>query len=268
MAQFRLELGPIPLHHQVYLDLRRALDAGEWRAGDRLPPERQLAARYGCSLITIRHALGELAREERIERTRGRGTFVLPQRIEHDFAGQMSFAEDMRRRGLEPMTRLVERRVEPAGEAVGKALEIGLDAAVCYIERLRLAGGEPLLLEQARLPLARFPGLMEVDLERHSLYDVLAQRYAMQVVRSRETIAPVQLPSREARLLNARPRTLGLLVLGTATTRAGIPVEYTRSFIRTDRSRYRLERSVHRPGWARTLEPEIQGNGEGRVALR
>ena len=37
MARFRLELGPVPLHHQVYLDLRAALDAGEWTPGDRLP---------------------------------------------------------------------------------------------------------------------------------------------------------------------------------------------------------------------------------------
>ena len=37
MARYRLELGPIPLHHQVYLDLKAALDAGEWAAGDRLP---------------------------------------------------------------------------------------------------------------------------------------------------------------------------------------------------------------------------------------
>ena len=36
MARFRLELGPVPLHHQVYLDLRAALDNGEWRSGDLL----------------------------------------------------------------------------------------------------------------------------------------------------------------------------------------------------------------------------------------
>ena len=82
MARFRFELGPVPLHHQVYLDLRSALDTGEWRPGDLLPPERQLAGRYGCSLITVRRALGELAREGRLERTRGRGTTVLPPRIE------------------------------------------------------------------------------------------------------------------------------------------------------------------------------------------
>ena len=55
MARFRLEIGPIPLHHQVYLDLRASLDEGAWQPGDRLPPERELAARYGCSeeMITI-----------------------------------------------------------------------------------------------------------------------------------------------------------------------------------------------------------------------
>ena len=47
MARFRLELGPVPLHHQVYVDLVSALDSSEWRPGDRLPAERELAQRYG-----------------------------------------------------------------------------------------------------------------------------------------------------------------------------------------------------------------------------
>ena len=75
MARFRLELGPVPMHHQVYLHLKAALDSGEIAPGDRLPPERELCVRYSCSLITIRRALGELAREGRLERTRGRGTY-------------------------------------------------------------------------------------------------------------------------------------------------------------------------------------------------
>lgn len=255
MAQFRLEAGPIPLHHQVYDDLRRALDAGDWAVGERLPPERVLAERYGCSLITVRRALGELAREERIERTRGRGTFVLPARIEHDFAGQLSFTDDVRRRGMEPMTRLIELRTEPANELVAGLLELEPRAPVISIERLRLADGEPLLLEKAQLSADRFRGLGEIDFERESLYDVLAQRYATQVVRSSETIEPIRLGPRDAGLLGARPGILALLVVGTASTRAGVPVEYTRSIVRTDRTRYRIERSVHRPGWSRTLEP-------------
>src|SRR5262245_43637597 len=156
MARFRLELGPIPLHHQVYLDLKSALDAGEWRPGDRLPTERQLADRYGCSLITVRRALSELVREGRLERTRGRGTFVLHPRIDRDFTGELSFSDEMQLRGLDPATHLLAARPESAGEAVAQALELELGSPILYLERLRLAGGEPLLLEQVHLPAERF----------------------------------------------------------------------------------------------------------------
>src|SRR5262245_11384250 len=142
LARFRLELGPIPLHHQVYLDLKAALDAGEWGAGDRLPTERDMAERYGCSLITIRRALSELVREGRLERTRGRGTFVLPPRIDVDFSGSLSFSEELRLQGLEPETRLVASRPEAAGENVAQALGLEVGAPTLYLERLRLADGE------------------------------------------------------------------------------------------------------------------------------
>ncbi len=193
--------GPIPLHHQVFRDLKSALDGDEWSFGERMPSERELATRYGCSVITIRHALGELVREGRIERTRGRGTFVLQPRIDRNIAGSMSFAEEMERRGLDPATRIVTERIEPAGAAVASTLGLAADAPVIYLERLRLGGGEPLILEQARLPAERFPGLLANDLEHRSLYDILAERYATRIVRARETVEPVMLHRREASLL-------------------------------------------------------------------
>ena len=154
-----------------------ALDAGEWRPGDLLPPERELAERYGCSLITVRRALDELSREGRLERTRGRGTFVLPPRIERDFGGTLSFTEEMqtaastRRRGSS------RPGPESAGEHVAAALGIEPGSPTLYVERLRLAGGKPLLLEQVHLPAERFPGLLASDLEHGSLYDLLTDRY-------------------------------------------------------------------------------------------
>ena len=84
MARFRLEVGPVPLHHQVYADLKASLDSGELGVGQQLPPERELARLYGCSLITIRRALDELSREGRLGRQQGRGTFVLPPRLDRE----------------------------------------------------------------------------------------------------------------------------------------------------------------------------------------
>ena len=249
MARFQLEPGPIPLHHQVLRDLTSALDAGEWMPGDRMPTERDLAGRYGCSLITVRHALGELVRSGRIERTRGRGTFVLQPRIDRDMAGSMSFAEEMARRGLDSATRLITARIEPAGSAVAALLGLDAEASVAYLERVRLGGGEPLLLEQARLPAERFPGLLAFDFERRSLYDVLAERYETRVVRARESVEPVSLRAREAELLGVSKRSLALMIDGVAFAADGSPVESARSFVRGDRTRYYLERDVVRAHW-------------------
>lgn len=260
MARYRLELGPTPLHHQVYADLRAALDAGDWAPGDRLPPERELARRYGCSLITVRHALDELSREQRIERTRGRGTFVLQPRIDRDFAGTLSFAEEMESRGLTPETKLITSRLESARGAVAAELRIGEESPSLYLERLRLANGEPLLLEQVHLSADRFGELLRYDLERSSLYELLAERFGARIVRAREAIEPVFLRTREARLLNRKPRSPALLVEGTAFDAAGEPVEFARSYVAGERTRYYVERTVLRtrnaaPQSGRTVIP-------------
>ena len=260
MARFQLERGPIPLHHQVFRDLKAALDANEWQPGDRMPTERELAERYGCSLITVRHALGELVREGRIERTRGRGTFVLQPRIDRDIAGAMSFTEEMQRRGLDPATRVVTAEIQPAGETVASALGIPASAPVAYLERIRVGGGEPLLLEQARLPAERFPGLLAFDFERRSLYDILAERYDTRILRARETVEPVMLRRREASLLDLPTRSLALRIDGVAIASDGTPVEVARSFVRGDRTRYYLERDVVRAHW-------LDGSDRMKVAV-
>jgi GntR family transcriptional regulator len=254
VARYRLEVGPVPLHHQVYADMKAALDAGEYAVGEQLPPERELARMYGCSLITIRRALDELSREGRLGRHQGRGTFVLPPRLDRDIAGAMSFTEEMQRRGLDPETRLVAARPEAASETVAAALQLEPGSPTLYLERLRLAAGEPLLLEMVHLPAERFPGLLASDLEHNSLYDILTERYQAPILRVREALEPVLMPAREAGLLGTRGRSLALLVEGIAFTRGDTPVEFGRTYVRGDRTRYYVERIHVRGGASRSRE--------------
>jgi len=254
VARYRLVVGPVPLHHQVYVDLKAALDSGEYAVGERLPPERELARLYGCSLITIRRALDELAREGRLGRQQGRGTFVLPPRLDRDIGGSMSFSDEMQRRGLDPETRLIAARPEAAGEIVAAALQLEPGSPTLYLERLRLAAGEPLLLEMVHLPAERFPGLLASDLEHNSLYDILNERYQSPILRVREALEPVLLPRREAGLLGAKSRGLALLVEGIAFTRGDVPVEFGRTYVRGDRTRYYVERIHVRSGASRARD--------------
>jgi GntR family transcriptional regulator len=241
MVRFRLERGPVPLHHQVYLDLRAALLAGEWKRADQLPTERELAERYGCSLITVRRALDDLTREGRLERTRGRGTFVIDPPIVRDIAGQTGFADEVRALGYEPYTVVMTAREEAASVVVAAALGIAVDAPVHYLERIRGADQVPLLLEQVRLPAARLPGLLDHDFGEESLWDVLETDYRLTIGRRQETLSAIVPSAREARLLALRARRPSIELKGTAFTTAGEPVEFSRTVVSPERARYFVE---------------------------
>lgn len=68
--------SPIPIYYQIALDLRQRITSGEWRAGNKLPPEPELAGRYGVSRMTLRQGMAELVEDGLLVRRRGDGTFV------------------------------------------------------------------------------------------------------------------------------------------------------------------------------------------------
>ncbi len=238
MTHFHLDRGPVPLHHQVYLDLRGALAAGEWRPGERLPTELELAGRYSCSLITVRRALDELRREGRVERTRGRGTFVSTPPIVRDLAGQVGFAEEVRELGLAPYALVVETRPEKAPVDVATALEIGTGDPVFFVERVRGADDVPLLLEQVWLPAAPLPGLLDHDFTVESLWDTLETAYGLPVAHCQEVLSAAVPNLREARLLGLARRIPAVVLQGTAFTTGGMPVESSRTMVSPERASY------------------------------
>jgi GntR family transcriptional regulator, N-acetylglucosamine utilization regulator len=87
----------------------------------------------------------------------------------------------------------------------------------------------------------------------------LTERYGVRVAKAREALEPVLLRAREARLLGRKPGTPALLIEGIASTTDGRPVEFGRTYVRGDRTRYYVERVVVRPRWT-ALQPEEQGH--------
>ena len=85
----------------------------------------------------------------------------------------------------------------------------------------------------------------------------MAADFGARVVRARETVEPILLHAREARLLGNPPRSLALQVEGIAYAEDGSPVEAARSFVRSDRSRYFLERAVTRDSWEDESDPPL-----------
>src|SRR3954454_17261480 len=66
----------LQLHLQVSAELRRAIADGEAKAGERLPPAKDLAAVLGVNTNTVLRALRDLREEGLLEFRRGRGITV------------------------------------------------------------------------------------------------------------------------------------------------------------------------------------------------
>lgn len=252
-SSYALERGPVPLYHQVYLQLVEALVRGDWKLGDRIPTERDLATSFGCSLITVRRALDELAREGRLERTRGRGTFVTERPIVRNLSGPVGFADEIRSLGYQPYSVVVTARVEEASPAVSDALAVPPRTPVHYLERIRGADGLPLVLEQVHLPVAAVPGLLDRDFGHEtSLWDILRDDYHCPVERYVETLSAIVPSAREAELLRLRSRRPAVQFEGTAFTTGDVPIEHSRTVVSPERARYYVESSGAR---VRLVEP-------------
>ncbi len=253
---YSLERGPVPLYHQVYLHLVDALGDGVWRRGDQLPTEREFATSFGCSLITVRRALDELVREGRLERTRGRGTFVTEPLIARNLVGPVGFADELRSLGFQPYSVVVTARQEEATPVVANALAISPRAPVYFLERVRGADGQPLVLEQVRLPAALVPGLIDRDLGGEaSLWDILRDDYHCPVERYREMLSAVVPSAREAELLALRSRRPAVQFEGVAFTADDVPIEHSRTVVSPERARYYVEPTGNRVRLVEPVEP-------------
>jgi GntR family transcriptional regulator len=205
---------------------------------DRLPTERELAEQFGVTRMTVRRALDRLELEERVYRVQGAGTFVAEPPITKTVL-LTSFSEDMRSRGLIPASRILVAESVPAGARIGGHLGISPSDPVVHLERIRLADGLPMCLENVHLPAALVPGLLEEGLG-DSLYELLEGHYRIHIQEAEQSIQSTVVDLREAELLGVPPFSPALLVERTSYDQRGRRVERAKSIYRADRYSFRI----------------------------
>jgi GntR family transcriptional regulator len=232
---------PIPLYYQIKARLLDAIENGQLKPGDRVLSERELTTQFGVSRMTARQALTEMESQGFLYRVQGKGTFVATPKLEQPLAGLTSFTEDMRRRGLEPAARVISAEEVVAGRKTARALGIGETASVYRLERLRLAGGEPMALEVSHIPANLVPGLLDREPVEHSLYRVLEERYGLKLVRANQSLEAVAANAYEAEVLHVREGTPLLLLERVSRDAQDRNIEFVRSLYRGDRYRFTTE---------------------------
>ncbi len=228
-----------PIFKQISAGLRRQIESGNLRQGDVIPSENALSASLKVSRMTVRAALDELAQQGLVTRQQGRGTVVAraPFTRTANVIGFMSFSEEMRARGLAPASQVLEFTDKLADSAIAAQLGLSPGAHVIYLERIRLANGEPMALERCHLPYARFSGLIEHDLSRESLYDIMEREYNTRPATCEETVEAMLLDARDAQVLGVKRGTPALRIQRITRDTRGNLIEAEQSTFRSDRYR-------------------------------
>jgi GntR family transcriptional regulator len=247
--------GAEPKHAQLRAVLA-TMCATELEPDAAIPSERELMTAYAVSRATVRRAIESLVAEGALRRVQGKGTFVAPPRVQSHLH-LASFTQDMRRRGKAPSTRVVRvGAVEPPPEV---AAWFGLSAgrSAWWVERVRLAAGEPMAFEAGWYSPTLLPGLDRHDLAR-SLYELFAQEYGVVVDTAEQTVHAELADPTLAHHLDVEAGD-PLLTFERRSRCGGAPLERVTSHYRGDRYELHVSLDSTMPEEART-PPPLEGN--------
>ncbi len=233
-----LDRSPKPAWVQIEEALADRIESGRLAAGERIPPERDLAEALSVSRMTVRQALASLAARGLVERGVGRGTFVRANsKVVHDLTRVAGFTEQVERHGLEAGARILGAASCPAPDQVAQALGLAPGDPTIRLERVRLGGDRPIALEDTWVPSVRFPGLLDHDLTG-SLYALMRDPYDLGPVSATERLEPVAARSFEAEALEVEPGSPLMLVQRIAYAADGTAVEFANDRHRGDAARF------------------------------
>jgi GntR family transcriptional regulator len=209
-----------PKYLRIHGDLRERITSGDWRPGTPLPSQRELAAQFSVSIMTLRQALQLLADDGLVEARHGSGTYVAA-RYAHDLGHLRSFASDLSAQGAEITTRLLAAGtiIPPADVAA----RLAAPGEVLRLRRLRLSGGRPVIVQTSYLPAALARFLEPEDLGHRGLYAILAE-HGLTIARASETITPAPLSPPDARDLVRPEASPALHSHRISFTTAGAPI--------------------------------------------
>ena len=217
--------GDRPLYAQVRERLIERIRSGEWKPGQLIANEFEIAAEFGVSQGTARKAIGDLASEGLVVRRQGRGTFVVEHTPAHVLFRFFNLF-DKTGAAVIPDSRDTRSSLALASDEERKVLGLDEAAHVIRIGRTRTRDGAPLISETITLPQALFPGLAEQTQVPNTLYDLFQKAYGVLVTRTDDRLSAVAADAHTADVLGLSPGAPLLRIDRTAYGLDDRPVEW------------------------------------------
>jgi GntR family transcriptional regulator len=223
-----------PLYEEVHQRITQALAAGQWKPGQLIPSEIELARQFGVSKGTVRRALDDLVAEKILVRRQGRGTFVATHSQDR---AMYHFFHLIGRDGSRdiPAAALLLYRTVRGSDEVCNQLGVPKGSRLINVHNLVRLKGDAVFIDDIHVPQLLFPGLTEkIFNEREStIYALYQSRFNINVVRISEQLSAGHAPASHARRLGIENATPVLVIDRIAYTYHDKPVEVRRSWVNT-----------------------------------
>ncbi|WP_114649566.1 GntR family transcriptional regulator [Pseudothauera hydrothermalis] len=223
-----------PLYRQIKSLILQALEAGEWRPGQAIPSEQELAARFNVSQGTVRKAIDEMAAENLLVRKQGKGTFVASH---NDPRALFRFLRLVPMNGdlTHPQSVPLDCWRAKAGQEASRMLGIEQGAPIIILRRLLKFGAKPVVIDEIYLPGEIFQGLSMEVLQgwNGSLYSLFETRFGLRMIRAQERIRAVGADRSTSDALKVPEGTPLLSVERVTYTYGDKPVEWRRGLYST-----------------------------------
>lgn len=232
---------PVPYYAQLAELLRDGILRGVWHPGEMIPSEADLERFFGVSRTVVRQALGELVADGLVYKQKGRGTFVSrPKDADLVVEEIRGLDEEMRARGREVTTHVLEVQVVPAPPLIADELRIPEESWVVHLTRVRSVDGAPIVKVGTYLPHPRFASILDADLENRSLYGWLEREHGVRARGGPRRVEAALAGRETAADLEVAPGSPLLVLAAVTEDEDGTPFEYFRAAYRGDRTTFAL----------------------------
>lgn len=193
-----------PLYAQLTTLLKHQIETQQFKPGARLPSEKELCDLFNVSRITVRKAMNDLAVMGLVYTVPGKGAFVSLPKLREPLKPLSGFTEDMIKRGYQPYSRLLNSEIIHADDALASKMNVQPGTEIVHFIRLRMVNPEeiPIAIQTNYLLHMYCSNILNINLERISLYDTLRNVYHLKLDRAETTIAARLATSEELRQLN------------------------------------------------------------------
>ena len=234
-----------PLYLQIKALMTRSLQQAEWRPGEAIPSEMELAARFKVSQGTVRKAIDELAAENLVTRRQGKGTFVATHAEEQVRFRFLRLTPDATASGHALARRLIDCRRQRAPAEVARVLGLRASDPVIRARRLLVSRDTPVVFDDIWLPAGLFKGLSAERLAAHPgpMYGLFEAEFGVRMIRAEEKIRAVAADEVAAGFLQLPAGAPLLSVERVTLTYGEQPVEWRRGLYHTAAHHYRNELS-------------------------